>query len=120
MIEQYIYLGQIIATAGLFTWVGFYVCTTKNTKELVKNSREVSTSIETINTTMEKVSLDLHAAEIERGRMILHQDEINSLIEENKEINLKIRESLEIKEQEPKEENSASKKLDALKKPKND
>jgi len=52
--------------------------------------------------------------------MLLNQNEINLLIEENKEINLKIRESLEMKEQEPKEENSASKKLDALKKPKND
>lgn len=88
---EYLEVGKLIATAVIFTWIGWALSKTKTSKKLLSNSEAFN---DVILELQETVINEIQNSSKERGKMLLNQEAINKMIEENNRLNREIKESL--------------------------
>ena len=84
--------GIIIASAMIFTWVGYFFSKTKDSKTLLSNSAAFN---EIMIQLQEEIVNEIQTSQRERGKMLLNQEKIDKMVEENNILNLEIKQTLE-------------------------
>ncbi len=109
---EYLEIGKLIATAVIFTYIGWSLNKTKTNKKLLDNSEAFELII---NDLQDSIFSEFQASKHERARMITNQTEIEKMIKDNKELNRQILLSMK-KKQVPQEKNDAEQELSSIQK----
>jgi len=108
---EYLEIGKLIATAVIFTFIGWSLNRTKTNKKLLAKSEEFGLIINDLH---ERIFSEFQASKHERAKMLINQTALDNMIKENKELNRQILLSIG-KKKVPQESNEAEQELNSLK-----